>query len=135
MSEAVVEIGEKLHNRKAMRVIDSLDRWAERLEGHHNQRRSFPRTSVRTQISIYIPNGRAFAGEGHDSASFQAWTRNISSNGVSFVYPQFVKLSKFIVSLDSSKGPLFFNAEIVRIREVHEDHWEYGARLLGRAAM
>ena len=134
MAESVAEIGENLHNRKAMRVIDTLDRWAERLTGHHTQRRSFPRTSVRAQITVYVPNGQVFAGECNDSVSFQAWTRNISSNGLSFVYPQFVKLSKFIVSLDSSKGPLFFNAEIVRIREVHEDHWEYGARLLGRAA-
>ncbi len=135
MSEAANALCENLQNRNAMRVIDTLDRWAERLSGHHTQRRSFPRKSLRAQITIYVPEGHAVAGECSDSVSFQAWTRNVSSNGISFVYSRFVKLSKFIISLDTGKGPIWFNAEIVRSRQVHEGHWEFGARLLGRAAM
>lgn len=120
---------------RATRAMELLDRWADRLSGHHTQRRGYPRKTLRAQITIYVPEDNKIAGECNDSASFQAWTRNISSNGVSFLYSRYVKLETFIICLETGKRPIWFNAELIRCRQVHEGFWEYGARLTGRAAM
>ena len=123
------------HELRATRALEILDRWAERLNGHHTQKRSFPRIALRAQITIHIPEENRVASEAGDSISFQAWTRNISSNGVSFLYSRRVKLDNFIICLATSKGPIWFNSELVRCRQVHDGFWEYGARLTSRAAM
>lgn len=119
---------------RAERAMEILDRWAERLNGHHSQKRSHSRVPLRTEIIVYVPDKQGSAGEFTDSKSFKAWTRNISSNGVSFLYSRYVKLEHFVVGLQTGQGLIWFNAECVRCRQVHEGYWEYGVRLTERAS-
>ncbi|MDA0831638.1 MAG: PilZ domain-containing protein [Planctomycetota bacterium] len=126
---------EQSESRRAMRALESLDRWADRLKGHQIQKRSSPRKNLRTSSLIYPPNGEGVVRPTDDSNSFLVRIRNISNNGVSFLYTRNIKLTSFVLCLETGKGPIWLNAEIIRSRQVHEGFWEFGARLTGRATM
>jgi len=122
-------------NKAATRVLAALDRWSERLDGRSSQKRQFPRKQFRSMVTIYLPEEENVAGEMGDSDSFQAWSRNISCGGMSFIYHRQIKREKFVVCLNNGKGPMWFNAEVTRARQVHEGFWEYGVAFKGRAQM
>lgn len=122
-------------NKVATRVLDALDRWSDRLDGKSSQKRQYPRKSFRTIIMIYLPEEENVAGEMGDSDSFQAWSRNLSCGGMSFIYHRQIKRDKFVICLNNGKGPIWFNAEVTRARQVHEGFWEYGVMFKGRAQM
>jgi PilZ domain len=122
--------------KEALEVISMLDRWSDRLEGHYTQKRTSQRKSFRSRITIYIPSNDSLAGESEEATSFQAWARNISQSGLAFLYKGNIKLDKIIVCLDpDTKGIHWLNAEFVRIRQVHNDFWEYGVKFTGRQEM
>lgn len=122
--------------RIAEEVLDILDRWSERLSGHHTQKREHARKRFRSPITIYVPEAETVAGECAESTTVQAYSRNISSGGIAFVYPGQLKAEKVIICLDpDGAGSHWFHAEIVRSRQVHRDFWEFGAKFLERAAM
>jgi len=53
-----------------------------------------------------------------------------------FIYRGTIKAKKIVVCLNpDSGGTLWFQAEIVRQRLVHNDFWEYGARFTGPAQL
>ncbi len=129
--EAVIsEREEKL----AERVLDMLDRWADRLNGHQDQKREFPRKRFRARVTVYIPETSGMAGECAESTSFQVWSRNLSQGGMSFVYRGHIKAEKIVVCLDPDKGGThWYQGVLVRKRLVHNDFWEYGVRFTGTA--
>lgn len=122
-------------NKLAVRVLDALDRWSERLDGRAAQKRQYPRKPFRSLITIFLPEEDNIAGETGESDTFQAWSRNLSCGGMSFIYHRQIKRDKFIVCLNNGKGPMWFNAEVTRARQVHEGFWEYGIAFKGRAQM
>lgn len=132
MGEFVADI----EHRTAMRVLDALDRWSERLSGHHEQRRAFPRKSARSVITIYFIEESTIPNKAGEKLTAQVWMRNLSRNGLSFIHERYLNLSKIIVCLDvTGSDPVGFHAEVVRSRQVHEGYWEYGVSLKERAKM
>ena len=118
----------------AARVLDILDRWDERLQGHQNQKRDFPRRKFRARVTIYLPETDGLAGECAESMHVDVWARNISQAGLAFIYQGQIKADKVVVCLDpDAGGKMWFQAEIVRTRQVHDEYHEYGIRFTGSA--
>lgn len=123
-------------NKAANRVLDILDRWDERMRNHQTQKRQHPRRKFRAQVTIYIPESTGIAGESAEATSFSVWTRDLSQAGMCFIYRGTIKARKIVVCLNpDAGGTLWFQAEIVRQRLVHNDFWEYGARFTGPASL
>ncbi len=132
MGEFVADI----EHRTVMRVLDALDRWSERLSGHHEQRRAFPRKSARSLITIYFVEESTVPNEAGEKLSAQVWMRNLSRNGLAFIHERYLNVNKIIVCLDGlGQAPVWVHAEVVRSRQVHEGYWEYGVSLKERAKM
>lgn len=122
--------------RTVMRVMDALDRWSERLSGHHEQRRAFPRKSARSAITIYFIEEGTASNQAGEKLSVQVWMRNLSRNGLAFIHDRYLNVNKIVVCLDGTgRDPVWFHAEVVRSRQVHEGYWEYGVSLKERAKM
>ena len=123
-------------DKEAIDVLSILDRWSGRLDGHCSQKRQISRRPFRSRITIYIPGADSLAGESAEAANFQAWGRNLSQTGLGFVYKGQIKSENLIICLDpDATGSHWFNAELVRSRQVHNDFWEYGVKFIGRAEM
>ena len=135
ITEASEELFEERERRTAHEVLDILDRWSSRLQGHHTQKREYPRKTFRTQITVYIPGTEGLAGECAQASSFQVWARNISQNGLCFIYQGQLGIGeKLILCLDpEADGTHWFYAVLVRSRQVHNEFWEYGVKLTERA--
>lgn len=126
---------EKL-NATATEVLDMLDRWSDRMHGHHTQKRQYHRVPYRTLMTVYIPYNDHMAGEANESAGFTVWSRNLSRGGVGFIYTGQLNHGKYLMCLDAAqRGELWFLVEVVRSRKVHDHFWEYGAKLLERASI
>lgn len=120
--------------RLAQSVLGILDRWDERLSGHQNQKREYPRRRFRSRVTVYIPETDDIAGECVESTSFNVWSRNLSQAGMAFIYRGQIKTRKVVVCLNPDTGGThWFQAEIVRSRQVHNDFWEYGVMFTGSA--
>jgi hypothetical protein len=116
------------------RVLDTLDRWDERMHGHQNQKRSHARNRLRQKIMIYIPTNQQSVGEALDSTAISVWTRNISRSGICFIHTASIKVDDIIVCLSTpNSGAIYFHAKIVRRRQVHDGFYEYGAEFKERA--
>lgn len=118
----------------AERVLDMLDRWADRLNGHQDQKREFPRKRFRARVTVYIPETVGIAGESAEATNFQVWSRNLSQGGMSFIYHSHIKSDRIVVCLDPDKGGThWYQGQLVRKRLVHNDYWEYGVKFTGTA--
>ncbi len=123
-------------HKAAQRVLDALDRWSERLEGRNSQKREHPRKPFRSTITIHLPEMEEADGRKIQAEVFQAWARNISCGGVSFIFHEQIKRKAFAIGLANGNGTkMWFLGEVTRARQVHEGFWEYGVRFLGRADM
>ncbi|QDU79504.1 hypothetical protein Pla110_12140 [Polystyrenella longa] len=122
--------------KAAEEVLSILDRWDARMQGHHNQKRQYSRNPYRTKMTVFIPQSDGMVGESSESTSFTVWSRNISQGGVSFIYPGQLQHGKYLMCLDPEKsGSLWFLVEIVRSRQVHNEFYEFGAKMLERASI
>ena len=121
-------------DRAAQRVLDTLDRWDERLNSAYAAKRQYARNSYRTRVTVIIPAGKL--AESAQPERIQAWARNISQGGLSLVHNQQITARRLIVSLNPAvESPTWFYAEIVRAREVQDGFWEHGIKFLERAAV
>jgi hypothetical protein len=121
-------------NRTVQRVLDDLDRWDERLAQHYRRQRDHERKSYRALVTVLLPQESATAT--NQPTTFQAWARNISRGGLSFVHLQRLRQNKILICLNPAHGAdNWMNAEIVRARPIQEEFWEYGVRFLGRAIL
>lgn len=132
---STIETEQDLRDRAALRVLDTLDRWSERLHGRSTQKRAYPRKPYRSMITVYLPDDRQTAGECSDSVTFQVWGRNLSCAGAGFVYDRQIKSEKIVLCLKTGSKPIWLNADVVRARQVHDGFWEYGVIFRGPAAM
>ncbi|VAX38676.1 hypothetical protein MNBD_PLANCTO02-3055 [hydrothermal vent metagenome] len=120
----------------ATRVLDMLDNWSERMDGHQTQKRSSVRKVFRCKMTIFIPEDEGAVGEADDTTIIEVWTRNISKNGICFIYPEIIKFDSIIICLQVAGGQAnYFHAQIVRRRQTHENFWEFGVLFKERAHM
>lgn len=130
------EKAELAHLRRVNEVLDILDRWSERMQGHQTQKRQHVRYVYRSRMTLYLPGSESLAGECQESTSVDVWCRNLSQGGLCFIYRKQLLANKVIVCLDpDQEGTHWFHGEIVRSRQVHNEFWEYGVKFAGRAEM
>jgi len=118
-------------SRDAQRVLDSLDRWDARFRRYVVERRRHQRVPYRTIVTVYVPQG------GVETETFrksvEVWARNLSQSGLCFVHPERLMIRDVAVALNSqSDRPAFFEAQITRVREVHEGFWEHAVVFVRR---
>jgi len=124
------------HDRTADRVLDTLDRWSDRLRGHHSQKRGQRRKVKREKLTVYVPENDQEAGEAEDNAILETWQRNVSRSGASFIYHEPIKSDEVIVCLEKDKGDCtYYQSRIVRRRQTHEGFWEFGVKFLEEVNM
>jgi len=123
-------------DRAAGRVLDTLDRWSERLRGHYSQKRGQTRKPFRKKLTVYVPENEQEAGEAEDNTILETWLRNVSRSGANFIYHEPIRADEVIVCVDLGKGNCtYFRSKIIRRRQVHEGFWEYGVKFLERVNM
>ena len=117
-------------NRAINRVLDTLDRLEARTSAHYSEKRSHERKDFRGLIWLSI----ADVNQEFDRATTKVWSRSISQSGLSFIYPMRIYETQIRVGVPVGPDQVtWFRAEIVRHREVEEEHfWEYGVRFLGK---
>jgi hypothetical protein len=117
---------------EAQEVIDILNRWDARMNGHQTQKRNHERKPFASRICIYHAERHgAFEKE---QEGIVVWARNVSAKGIAFIYKGRIEWKRILVCLDPDSGEAtWMHAEIVRCRNVHNDFWDYGARFLRRA--
>lgn len=116
-------------NRAINRVLDTLDRIEQRTDSHFSDKRAHERKQFRGLVWISIPDG----SQEFDQARTQVWSRSISQSGLSFIYPMRIYESQIQVGVPVGAQVTWFRAEIVRQKEIQEEHfWEYGVRFLGK---
>lgn len=129
-----IKTDNKSLDHQAMDVLSILNRWSDRLEGHHSQKRETGRQPFRSPITIHIPGTENLPGECAEKNNFEAWARNISQSGLGFIYKGQIKASKLTICLNpKAEDECWFNVEIVRSRQVHNDFWEYGVKFIDKA--
>jgi len=125
-------------DRLAYEVLESLDRWDARLQGHQREKRQKLRRRLHTRMSVLVPaaiNNQKGDEEVDPSQSTetQVWSRNITEGGLAFIHPGRLKTEKFIICIDSSdEGKCWVHADLVRSRQVHPEFWEYAVQFTGR---
>ena len=120
--------------RDALRVLDSLDRWDERLNGSYSKEREHNRNSFRGMAIIVLPPIEGAVGKLAEPQKVQVWLRNISQGGLSCIYPGKITHQHVVVGVGTDPARIaWFHSEIVRSREVPEQFWEYGIAFRSRA--
>ena len=117
---------------EAQEVIDILNRWDARMNGHQTQKRAPADTLFGPHFFVLRQAtriGRAGKRRNHRLA------RNVSPKGIGFVYKGRIEWKRVLLCLDPDAGETtWMHAEIVRSRNVHNDFWDYGVRFIRRAA-
>jgi len=124
------------YDRTAERVLDTLDRWSDRLRGHHSQKRSQTRSTNRRKLTIYVPENDQEAGEAEDNAILEVRQRDASRSGVGFIYHESIRADEIIVCIEKEAGDCtYYRSQIVRRRQTHEGFWYYGVQFLEEVNM
>lgn len=125
-------------------VLSALDRWMERNDGHHTEKRTTQRFPFRGSIVVTARHAATGA-----LVQFEAPTRDISVSGLSFVVSRQIRTesvegnivlasailtpeTKIVVTLNRGDHDLILVAEIRRVRKVHDNLYECGVRFVGR---
>lgn len=116
-------------NEKAIKLMDSLDRWSRRCDGHFNAKRTQPRNAFRQQVHVFVPDGFREFGERKVDYSFVAWARNLSAGGISILFPGELNFDRAIICLAPEQDQRrCVNATVIRRRRAAEEFWEYGLK-------
>lgn len=117
---------------EAQEVIDILNRWDARMNGHQTQKRAHERIPYSGRVCLFYAQRHGAAEPGQ--AGISVWARNISPKGIAFVYKGRIEWRRVLLCLDpDTNEATWMHAEIVRSRNVHNDFWDYGARFMRRA--
>ena len=115
----------------AQRVLDTLQRWSERFDGHQNQKRQHERRPIRMQLSVYFSESDLPKSSTDNQYALEVWARNISRSGMCFIHNGPIKLGNVIIAFNLGAGETeYFRAQLVRNRQVHDGFWEYGVKFL-----
>lgn len=122
--------------RLANDLLESLERWSKRLDGHHVEKRMAPRTTLRSKMTALVPFSRGPSWNPDLTSEIDVWCRNISRVGMAFIHAGQLNADKVTICLDSSgAGKLWIHAEVIRSRIVHPEFWEYGLLFTGRISL
>ena len=109
------------------RVLDTLDKSEERLSDHFSPQRRHARNDVRLPVEVRIPVAGALP------IVVEAWMRNVSPGGLSFITQSQIEGKSILVGLKmDGVHESWFNAEVMRAREVVDGFWEYGVAFRGK---
>jgi len=115
------------------KVLDRLERWEKRFEGHCAQKRDCVRQQFRGKVTVYIPSVTCDLSEITNSDHINVWTRNISQSGICFVATELITAAHVVLCLRfSEENTAYFRAALVRRRQVAESMWEYGVEFRER---
>ncbi len=122
--------------QQAHSVLDSLDRWDARLQGHQNQKRCHARKKFRTRIIVYVADGDETASEDVEATIVHGWSRDLSAGGIGFISLRELKDPGLTLCLDPEGfGEFWIKARIVRTRKLQDGFHEYGCLFEGRVKM
>jgi hypothetical protein len=117
---------------EAQEVINILNRWDARMNGHQTQKRAHPRTPYLG--CLYLFYGRRRDSVEKEQPGLVVWARNVSPKGLAFVYHEHIEWKRVLLCLSPESGEAtWMHAEIVRERKVHNGLWDYGVRFIRRA--
>lgn len=123
-------------DKHALEVLEILDRWDERLQGHHAQMRTSERKKYRRKIVVIIPECNQEDDQSHQPQSLAVWCRNLSQGGLSFIHSHKLHEGDILLCLNPDcESKLLYNAQITRSRQVHNGFWEYGVKLLSKVEL
>lgn len=119
--------------RTLTRVLDTLDKWDERLTDHYAPQRKHARTGIRKPVIVRIP---VIGSDGQPQPiTVDAWMRNVSPGGMSFVCDAHIEAERILVAFRvDGVTETWYHAELKRAREVIEGYWEYGVAFRGKAS-
>jgi hypothetical protein len=119
--------------RSLTRVLDTLDKWDERLTDHYSSQRKHDRQGLRTPVTVRVP----LAGpDGQPTpVTIGAWMRNVSSGGMSFISDSKFEATRILVGFRlDGVNETWYHAQVMRAREVVDAFWEYGVAFRGKAS-
>jgi hypothetical protein len=118
--------------RSLTRVLDTLDKWDERLTDHYASQRKHDRTGLRSPVTVRIP---CTGSDGQPApVTVEAWMRNVSSGGMSFISETKFEATRILVGFRlNGLQETWYHAEVMRAREVVDRFWEYGVAFRGKA--
>ncbi len=122
---------ERTH-RRALEILDILDRWNERSKGHFSQKRQYARKSFRSLVIVVTVETAVDAADTAGLTRLRVWSRNISQGGISFIFPGQITAPEITLSLDPEEK-VWMRGQIVRCRPIHDGFWDYGVKFVGRA--
>lgn len=121
-------------SKEAHQVLDMLDRWDERLQGHLNEKRGHQRQKFRAIVTIEARTIRD-VGQTEEVQPLEVIARNLSPSGLAFIHRQPIDAKRIKVCLNpATGGDRLLKAEILRKRQVHNNFWEYGAAFIKEAS-
>jgi len=127
------DVTDPRHAKTAHRVLETLDRWDERLNGSFHGLRKHARSKFFSLVTVLIPASELGGQPGEPPILLKAWCRNISQGGLSFVFPRKLPADRILVGVGVEPNQKWFQAEIVRTRQVIENYWEHGVAFKSRA--
>lgn len=113
---------------RAARVVQALDRWAAKYEGHVTERRAAVRQSFHSCLLAYVP-GIAAGGRSAEWVPIKITTRNISTLGIGLVYHAQLLREKIALFFDDATCVL---GDVVRQRRVYDGYWDIGVQFTER---
>lgn len=110
-----------------IRVLDTLDKSEERLSDHFSPQRRHTRNDVRLPVEVRIPVA------GSLPVVIEAWMRNVSPGGLSFISQAQITEKNILVGLKmDGVHESWFHAEVMRARDVMDGFREYGVAFRGK---
>ncbi|MDA0284323.1 MAG: PilZ domain-containing protein [Planctomycetota bacterium] len=123
-------------SKKALEVLDMLDRWDERLQEHLDTKRNRPRSKFRRRVMISLSESNSQDHEGSRAASpqIEGISRNLSQAGMALISQHVIKELNVTICLNPDEGGnQTLRGEKVSTRQVQNDFWEYGIRFVKQA--
>jgi hypothetical protein len=121
--------------KKLDEVQSILDRWDERLQGHHHEKRQQRRRTFRGEFLLRVPEEsvQRVRKRAKGPSTVLVRARNISSNGIAFLHTDKIDAEEVMICLEVGVAdPRWYRGKVVRCREVQNEFWEYGVQLTGR---
>jgi hypothetical protein len=98
---------------EAQEVIDILNRWDARMNGHQTQKRVHDRVAYSSRICLYADARNGAHEQGQEGLT--VWARNVSARGIAFIYKGQIEWRRILLCLDPDSGEAtWMHAEITQ---------------------
>lgn len=127
-----VDVHDEKPSRAVQRVLDTLDMLDARTDEHYSRSRNARRHNWRGQVTLCIPNPDDPIVRVDESHGIPAWGRSLSETGMALIHTEPIDTPVVFVGVDTGSGKTWFQAQIVRRREIDGFH-EFGVAFRGRS--